>query len=567
MLAKNGYDNMAQGNYEGISVREAMERINAKNNGWFLPVTQRQYVWGARDSSEEYICLLLDSLLRGYPIGGLVLWETEQPVAFREFLGDYMAGVTIKAAPSESWGHHKFLVYDGQQRLQTLHSVLYHRFNGRLLYFNLLFDARESELDETGFFFKSPEEEAPVGTIAMIRLMGLSRPEEKIALRRELENVISNEKSKVLEMNLERLWDVFVKTDVKSIAYFPVKSNSPADVNEVFRRLNIGGIQLTQLELVLSTITAVSPYFEESLWELSRRIKENTGSAPGYDFSAHEIVQLIYLIVFKTIRVEDSRVNDENIPQLIDVAAHLGTVLPAVFKYFFYEGFHINAKWLVPRQQAVFPILAYFVEREREGRPWEPQKLHDLGAIQTYFVKSQLCDWNTPTMATAFSKLAMDAASENNSFPLEQITRLAVAKNRTGDVHFYQLEGLSWFSLKILTPARLYLFNERKPQIDHIFPMAMKTGTTEDEEYRRQVDVLWNMQPTPAGLNNYKRAKPPQDFFKSPEGAPFLVSYDFLPELESADFKDETAFIAFRKKQMLDFLLRRYGIEVKENPQ
>ena len=58
---------MSQGNYEGISIREAMEKINAKNNGWFLPNIQRQYVWGNRESSEEYICLLVDSLMRGFP--------------------------------------------------------------------------------------------------------------------------------------------------------------------------------------------------------------------------------------------------------------------------------------------------------------------------------------------------------------------------------------------------------------------------------------------------------------------------------------------------------------------
>ena len=103
---------MAQGNYEGISVREAMERINAMNNGWFLPIIQRQYVWGSRDSSEEYICLLLDSLLRGYPIGGLVLWETESAIPYREFLKDYKIGAVTHIVAEGRWGAHKFLVYE-----------------------------------------------------------------------------------------------------------------------------------------------------------------------------------------------------------------------------------------------------------------------------------------------------------------------------------------------------------------------------------------------------------------------------------------------------------------------
>lgn len=557
---------MPQGNYEGISIRDAMEKINAKTNGWFLPNTQRQYVWGARDSSEEYICLLLDSLLRGYPIGGLVLWETEQSVPHREFLGDYSPGKTTKIVPEERWGLHKCLVYDGQQRLQTLHSVLYHRFNGRVLYYNLLFDPESAELDETGFFFKSPDEDVPEESISMIQLMGMEKPEEKIALRRELETKLSESNSLVVEKNLERLWDVFVKRDVKSIAYFPVRSNSPLDVNEVFRRLNTGGIQLTQLELVLSKINAVSTYFEERLWELSGKVKEATGGVPGYEFSATDIVQLLYLLVFRTTRVDESRVNESTAARFVEVFEHVQQVLPAVFKYFFFEEFHINAKWLVPRQQALLPLFAYFIELERHGRVWEPQKIADMDKIRTYFVKSQLCDWNTTTMATRFSCEAMDAATQNMGFPLEEITRIAVEKNRTGEVHFYQLEAPRWFSLKILTPTRQYLFNERTPQIDHIFPQALKKGMPDDADYRQRIDVLWNLQPTPAGVNRKKWDTHPVDYFKSEKGKAFVNCYDFLPDLDSPDFQDENAFISFRKQCMLDFLLKRYGVTIRDNP-
>ena len=557
---------MSQGNYEGISIRDAMERINAQNNGWFLPNIQRQYVWGARDSSEEYICLLLDSLLRGYPIGGLVLWETTQPVPYRTFLDDYSPGKNTMIVPEEGWANHKFLVYDGQQRLQTLYSVLFHRFNGRVLYFNLLFDTENAELDETGFFFKSPDEDAPIGSIAMIRLMGMEKPEDKIALRRKLETQLTETDSLIVEKNLERLWDVFVKRDIKSIAYFPVRSNSPKDVNEVFRRLNTGGIQLTQLELVLTKIKAISPYFEETLWALSRDLKAATGS-PGYEFTATDIVQLLYLLLFRTTRVNEAKVNDSNAGQFIEVFAHVRRILPTLFKYFFFEGFHINAKWLVPRQQALLPIFVYFIELERNGWVWEPFKISSMAPIQTYFVKSQLCDWNTATMATRFACEAMDAARQNSVFPLETITRIAMEKNRTGEVDFYQLESSRWFSLKILTPSRLYLFNERTPQIDHVFPRALKKGTSEEAAYRQRVDVLWNMQPTPAGINREKWVTHPGNYFKSKEGHPFLSCYDFLPDLDSPDFQDEAALISFRKKRMLDFLLTRYGVKVRDNPQ
>lgn len=557
---------MAQGNYEGISIREAMDRINANVNGWFLPNIQRQYVWGSRDSSEEYICLLVDSLLRGYPIGGLVLWETDERVPYREFLRDYSVGSVAKIVPEERWSNNKFLVYDGQQRLQTLYSVLYHRFNGRVLYFNLLFDERQNEQDETGFYFKSSGEEPTHQELAIPELTGKSTIAEKISLRERLMcgTALSASEKTLIETNFERLWSVFVSPEVRSIAYFPVRSKTEVAVNEVFRRLNTGGMPLTQLEMVLAKLKEWDPYFEESLWELSRKIREATGT-PGVEFSAHEIVQLMYLLMFRTTRVDVSRVTSGNIADLLEKFVHVQAVLPDCFKAFLYEEFHINAKWLLQRQQALLPILAYFVTLEEHGYVWSPYKL-DLGAIRTYFIKSQLCDWNTQTMVTAFSNEAIDCAAKNAAFPLDAVTQIAIDKNRTGDVYFYQLEGPVWFSLKILTPSRLYLFNERMPQIDHIFPKALHDKMHDKAEYRQRVDVLWNMQPTPAGLNNFKRAKHPRDFFESGEGAAYVSAYDYLPELSSESFNDESRFIAFRREAMIRFMKNKYGIELKENP-
>ena len=84
--------------YAGISVREALDKLNAPNNGWYLPQVQRQYVWGARHESEDYVCLLLDSLLKRYPIGGVVLWETEQKVPYRCFVDVYQRGALAELA-------------------------------------------------------------------------------------------------------------------------------------------------------------------------------------------------------------------------------------------------------------------------------------------------------------------------------------------------------------------------------------------------------------------------------------------------------------------------------------
>ena len=79
-------------------------------------------------------------------------------------------------------------------------------------------------------------------------------------------------------------------TNVKSIAYFSVKADTPNAVNEVFRRLNIGGVALTQLELVLGKIKADQPDYEERLWAVSEKIAKESG---GIEFSSSAVLQIL----------------------------------------------------------------------------------------------------------------------------------------------------------------------------------------------------------------------------------------------------------------------------------
>ncbi|MDP3153805.1 MAG: hypothetical protein Q8N23_14095 [Archangium sp.] len=39
--------------YDGIAIRDAMERLNRLSDGWYLPQVQRQYVWGAHARVER----------------------------------------------------------------------------------------------------------------------------------------------------------------------------------------------------------------------------------------------------------------------------------------------------------------------------------------------------------------------------------------------------------------------------------------------------------------------------------------------------------------------------------
>ena len=72
-----------------------------------LPEFQREYVW-----TKEQAKQLMVSLVRSYPVGGLLLWKTDQPPELKNLshLPEKLGTVQV--------------LLDGQQRLTTLHMFL-----------------------------------------------------------------------------------------------------------------------------------------------------------------------------------------------------------------------------------------------------------------------------------------------------------------------------------------------------------------------------------------------------------------------------------------------------------
>ena len=97
-----------------------------------LPAIQRDFVW-----SEDKIEKLMDSIMRGYPVGIVLVWETYKDIQFRQFEKVYLNG-TRPSFIDKSTNKKLKLVLDGQQRLQALYLSLYGSYKGKYLYFDVL---------------------------------------------------------------------------------------------------------------------------------------------------------------------------------------------------------------------------------------------------------------------------------------------------------------------------------------------------------------------------------------------------------------------------------------------
>lgn len=110
------------GEYEkAISIQDAIAAINGGD--YLLPAIQRKFVW-----SSHQICVLFDSIMRGYPINSFMMWEVSRAdikndYKFYEFLKFYCQRFSEEnphKPTNASYKNFKAII-DGQQRLTSLY--------------------------------------------------------------------------------------------------------------------------------------------------------------------------------------------------------------------------------------------------------------------------------------------------------------------------------------------------------------------------------------------------------------------------------------------------------------
>ena len=555
--------------YSGISIKEAISKVN---HTWFLPAIQRPYVWGSRYGSEGYICKLFDSLYHKYPIGGLIMWETDATVAHREFLTNYKQGDVYKNVDEGLYGRHKFLIYDGQQRLQTLFSCLKYTFNDRVLVFDLSYNEMKDVDGETGFRFVDQGEALLDYEIKMNRLFSSSFDSKmKTTIRREFEQKTDDDEVRErIDENLDTLWGVFVGDEVGSLAYFSIKSDTEAQVNEIFERLNTGGMSLTKADLLFSRIKSPYPDFEAELMEFSKKLF----SRCKIGLDSYDILQLLHIIVKRRSRI-DEKVTTDQIEGFKDTWNEIQLSLNALFDDYLVNRFHFSHPSLIKSKNPILVLAVFFYTYYLQGQRFRHMSSDMLNQIDRFFIFAEINDWTLQSYTDNFARILLDNTNKK-SFPYQELVDFVdIRGNRSLEITEANIHWNAWFALKILTPNRSFeidysMPNRFNPEIDHIFPTNL---VGKDEKYKEDVNVLWNFQPVKGEVNNQKTNIHPKLFFTDQAldsqgmvipGSKYFKEYDFVPELTSELWDNHAAFIAWRREQMLKFMDEQYGIMVVE---
>lgn len=182
-----------------------------------VPAFQRGFVW-----SKSHAKNLLESIYHGYPIGTIIVLETDD-------LGILEVEKSLfPSIPEEKL--HRWYVLDGVQRLATLYNVLFAK-NGKLSFF---FD-----LDNEEFFVSPKAIEGP----GHIDLHALYASAEFLEIQKQIGE---SEKYELYFTRFSKLYDAFKNYLVPMHVISDVLLT---DAMSIFERLNVGGQRLSKSDI------------------------------------------------------------------------------------------------------------------------------------------------------------------------------------------------------------------------------------------------------------------------------------------------------------------------------
>ena len=221
-------------------------------------------------------------------------------------------------------------------------------------------------------------------------------------------------------------------------------------------------------------------------------------------------------------------------------------------------------------------MLVFFYKLHEKGGKYIKLTADVIKSLDRFFITSQLNGWDLQSYTDNFAKKILDN-NDTNLFPEEEIFKYVKDRaNRDVTIKETVYRNNLWFSLKITFPHRDFEFdysmaNRFNPELDHIFPRNL-VGM--NDEYRRFVDIIWNMQPIKGSVNLDKSNHHPKLFFSDAFidngrqlcGKKYYSEYDCIPPITCSDWDDYKIFIENRRQKMIGEINRLYGIQLVPDP-
>lgn len=561
--------------YEKKSIKTIIEDVNCRR--LYLPAIQRKYVW-----DDNQITRLMDSIMRGYPIGTFLFWKVKKNIinkneySMYEFIKDYHERDLYKnpAAPQpfliSSGDETLWAVLDGQQRLTSLYIALQGSMSRKLpnkrwknddafpkkeLYFNLHSkpDA-EKDISYEFRFMTSDEASKNKGDSLWYLVKNIFTDSQK-----DLDTKLGSD-----DIAKNYIDDLHTRLVVKEIInYFEVESDSIDSVLDIFVRVNSGGTVLSKSDLLFSTIVS---HWDEARDEIDKLLSEINKMGEGFKFSNDFIMRtcLYVLDMSVTLKVETFKKDS-----VIEIRNKWDSIKKAIKQTVsVLNDFGFNSENILS-YVAVSPIVYYLY---KGGELDKDSKLE----LRKYIVIAQLKQiFGTASNSALTSIREALKKAPSDSFSMKNLENIRFTGDRNLrytvdeiDAMFdtYEIGAYTFMILSLLYKNLKH--SQKGFHQDHMHPyssfeedkikkLVMADGKLLDdstkEEWKRRRNTLANLQLLEGRENESKNATPLVDWLKVKENK---ENVKYLPVGISYELSNFDEFMEQRQKLMSDELKR-----------
>jgi hypothetical protein len=250
-----------------------------------LPMFQREFVWDKEQSAK-----LIDSILKGYPIGTFIFWKTKDELRSYRNLGNHKLPNTPK-------GDYVQYVLDGQQRITSLYAI---RKGIRL-------SKEGREIDYKDIFIDLDYDPSSDDQIVVTERVDGRRYESVHGLLSRPLGEFYKTLPHLLADKLEHYKTKLTSYDFSSIT---IKDYPIEIACEVFTRINTGGKPLSLFEILVA-----KTYDETQSFDLAEKYdllvggndeeKECLSEAKFETISEAVVTQCVAAIILKAVRSRD----------------------------------------------------------------------------------------------------------------------------------------------------------------------------------------------------------------------------------------------------------------------
>lgn len=496
-----------------------------------LPAIQRDFVW-----SEDKIQKLMDSVLRGYPVGLILMWETHNNIQYRKFIKDLHIGERTQFLENRQ-NRKRRVILDGQQRLQSLFLALYGTIHGKHLYFDILSGRKSDDFEEDKYLFcfkttdeakalncnmkslyeqegNAEEAQYLVRVSDLFSMNGAMKQQLRLTIRKELG--LNEDDTLRLETNISKLDEVLTKDQnilKASIIDEDKPPSSPdrqteSDVLEIFVRINRQGIPLSRSDLIFSMLKLNWNESATALPEFVEKINTGNSFELDIDFVIRSLYAVSDLGTRFNIDLLRKKSNMDRMRSSFDLCCEaIQSTVDNIQEHCWLSSSRVlggNAN-LVP--------FVYYLSRC-------PKKQVLNSEIENFRKSVFLLGFATPFSRYADSRLGAFIRQElaprlNNDdfvFPLqEMISWIHYWENvhGWGEEIIQRNARLALHIVQRTTGARAHLAMNAR-EMDHIFPRSELRKKGRDEGEISHFANFWLL---PKGKNINKRNRHPKEYF------------------------------------------------------